>query len=100
VPWTSTRFGARPPNPAERRLVSAVFGTRRRLGAGSTPCARSATDAALKRFQANPYQEAELGFVDQAIRPRETRRRLGAWLDVLRTKRDRNPSKKHGNIPL
>jgi propionyl-CoA carboxylase beta chain len=49
---------------------------------------------------ANPYLAAELGFVDEVIRPRETRRRLGAWLDVLRTKRDRNPAKKHGNIPL
>jgi propionyl-CoA carboxylase beta chain len=49
---------------------------------------------------ANPYKAAELGFVDEVIRPRETRRRLGAWLDLLRTKRDRNPAKKHGNIPL
>ena len=47
-----------------------------------------------------PIKAAELGFVDEVIRPRETRRRLGAWLDVLRTKRDRNPAKKHGNIPL
>jgi propionyl-CoA carboxylase beta chain len=49
---------------------------------------------------ANPFKAAELGFVDEVIRPRETRRRLGAWLEVLRTKRDRNPAKKHGNIPL
>jgi propionyl-CoA carboxylase beta chain len=49
---------------------------------------------------ASPYKAAELGFVDEVIRPRETRRRLAAWLDVLKTKRDRNPAKKHGNIPL
>jgi propionyl-CoA carboxylase beta chain len=49
---------------------------------------------------ANPYKAAELGFVDEVIRPRETRRRLASWLEVLKTKRDRNPTKKHGNIPL
>jgi propionyl-CoA carboxylase beta chain len=49
---------------------------------------------------ANPYKAAELGFVDEVIRPRETRRRLASWLEVLKTKRDRNPPKKHGNIPL
>jgi propionyl-CoA carboxylase beta chain len=49
---------------------------------------------------ASPYRAAELGFIDEVIRPRDTRRRLAQYLEVLSTKRDRNPSKKHGNIPL
>jgi propionyl-CoA carboxylase beta chain len=49
---------------------------------------------------ANPYQAAELGFVDAVIYPRETRRRIISALDLLKTKRDQNPPRKHGNIPL
>jgi propionyl-CoA carboxylase beta chain len=49
---------------------------------------------------ANPYKAAELGFIDAVIRPRLTRRRLAAALELLRNKRDSNPRKKHGNIPL
>ncbi|HEX6273343.1 MAG TPA: carboxyl transferase domain-containing protein, partial [Polyangiaceae bacterium] len=72
-----------------------------KLEAASDPdAARAELVTDYRARFANPYKAAELGFVDEVIRPRETRRRLGAWLDVLRTKRDRNPSKKHGNIPL
>jgi propionyl-CoA carboxylase beta chain len=49
---------------------------------------------------ANPYVAAERGYVDEVIEPRDTRARLIAALDVLHTKRDTNPPKKHGNIPL
>ena len=49
---------------------------------------------------ANPYVAAERGYVDEVIEPRDTRRRLIQALDVLHTKRDSNPQKKHGNIPL
>ncbi len=49
---------------------------------------------------ANPYVAAERGYIDAVIRPSETRRRLNQALDMLATKRDRNPPKKHGNIPL
>ena len=49
---------------------------------------------------ANPYVAAQRGFVDEVIRPRETRAKLIAALATLDTKRDRNPPKKHGNIPL
>ncbi len=49
---------------------------------------------------ANPYVAASRGFVDEVIRPRQTRPRLIAALGGLQTKRDRNPAKKHGNIPL
>lgn len=49
---------------------------------------------------ANPYKAAELGFVDEVIKPRTLRTRLDRTLDLLKDKRDKNPSKKHGNIPL
>jgi propionyl-CoA carboxylase beta subunit len=49
---------------------------------------------------ANPYVAAERGFVDEVIEPRLTRRKIVAALRMARTKRDRNPPKKHGNIPL
>ncbi len=49
---------------------------------------------------ANPYVAAGRGYVDDVIRPSETRARLIAGLEALATKRDTNPRKKHGNIPL
>jgi propionyl-CoA carboxylase beta chain len=52
-----------------------------------------------ERF-ANPYVAADRGFVDAVIQPRETRRKLIQALEMLETKRDKNPPKKHGNIPL
>ena len=52
-----------------------------------------------ERF-ANPYVAAERGYIDAVIRPRETRKRLIDALEMLDTKREKNPPKKHGNIPL
>jgi propionyl-CoA carboxylase beta chain len=49
---------------------------------------------------ANPYLAASRGFVDDVIDPRDTRPRLIDALRTLATKRDRNPARKHGNIPL
>ncbi len=49
---------------------------------------------------ANPYIAAERGFIDDIIEPRDTRPRLINALQVLQNKRDQNPAKKHGNIPL
>jgi propionyl-CoA carboxylase beta chain len=49
---------------------------------------------------ANPYIAASRGFLDEVIQPRETRRKLISALRRLENKRDRNPPKKHGNIPL
>jgi len=49
---------------------------------------------------ANPYIAAARGFLDEVIHPRETRRKLITALKNLETKRDKNPPKKHGNIPL
>jgi propionyl-CoA carboxylase beta chain len=49
---------------------------------------------------ANPYQAASLGFIDAILRPENTRARLIDAFDALENKRDTNPPKKHGNIPL
>lgn len=48
----------------------------------------------------NPYVSAELGLTDEVIEPALTRRRVIECLEMLRNKRDVNPAKKHGNIPL
>ena len=52
-----------------------------------------------QRF-ANPYVAAERGYIDAVIQPRHTRARIINALEMLETKRDKNPPKKHGNIPL
>ncbi len=49
---------------------------------------------------ANPYVAADRGFVDAVIQPRETRKKIVQALEMLQNKRDKNPPKKHGNIPL
>ena len=56
--------------------------------------------ADYKEKFANPYQAAARGFVDDVIDPRRTRPALIQALELLRSKRDSNPPKKHGNIPL
>lgn len=49
---------------------------------------------------ANPYIACEKGYIDEVIEPRMTRPKLIAALRMLENKRDKNPPKKHGNIPL
>jgi propionyl-CoA carboxylase beta chain len=49
---------------------------------------------------ANPFKAAELGYIDEVLTPHETRPRLITSLKALQNKRDRNPPRKHGNIPL
>lgn len=48
----------------------------------------------------NPYVSAELGYTDEVIEPALTRKRIIDALEMLKHKRDTNPAKKHGNIPL
>jgi acetyl-CoA carboxylase carboxyltransferase component len=66
-------------------------------------------DAATRRAQlveeyterfANPYLAAERGYVDDVIDPAETRKVLSRSLDLLRSKREELPKRKHGNVPL
>jgi propionyl-CoA carboxylase beta chain len=68
--------------------------------AADKDAARAKRVAEFKEKFANPYVAAARGFIDEVIRPRQTRARLIAALATLETKRDKNPPKKHGNIPL
>src|SRR5881409_2315413 len=74
---------------------------RKELAAAPDPDALRAQLVRDYRAQfANPYVAASRGYVDDVIEPRHTRPRLIAALTALSTKRDSNPPKKHGNIPL
>ena len=74
---------------------------KRELDAASDPSrARAEKVAEFREKFANPYSAAAHGFLDEVIHPRETRRKLITALRNLETKRDKNPPKKHGNIPL
>src|SRR3954452_15604318 len=68
--------------------------------AADVSAARAAKITEYREKFANPYIAAERGFIDEIIRPRDTRAKLIAALATLDTKRDKNPPKKHGNIPL
>jgi len=74
---------------------------RREMDAAADPAAfREAKIREYREKFANPYIAAERGYVDEVIEPRDTRGRLCALLEVLSGKRDTNPPRKHGNIPL
>ena len=55
---------------------------------------------AYKEKFATPYQAAELGYIDEIIYPRQTRKRLIQALEMTENKMQTNPPKKHGNMPL
>ena len=74
---------------------------RREITSADDPDTRKAELVAEYRAKfASPYIAAERGFIDDIIEPRETRARLINGLNVMQNKRDNNPPKKHGNIPL
>jgi propionyl-CoA carboxylase beta chain len=79
--------------------VNVIF--RREIAASEDPEQRRAEliTEYEERFN-NPYRAAELGLVDEVIEPRQTRPKLIRALEMLRTKRETLPPKKHGNIPL
>ncbi|RMF87271.1 MAG: acyl-CoA carboxylase subunit beta [Nitrospinota bacterium] len=79
--------------------VGIIF--RRELEAAADPQqVREEKAAEYREKFANPYVAAELGYIDAVIDPMETRPHLIRALEMLRNKRDTNPPKKHGNIPL
>jgi acetyl-CoA carboxylase carboxyltransferase component len=93
--WPSAEIAVMGPEGA----VEIIY--RRDLKATEDPLALKTRLAAEYRERlANPYIAAERGFVDDVIEPRETRARLINGLEVFQNKRDTNPPKKHGNIPL
>ncbi len=68
--------------------------------AADAPAERERLVAEYRKTFASPFKAAELGYVDEIILPQQTRQKLIRALDLLQSKRDRNPPKKHGNIPL
>jgi propionyl-CoA carboxylase beta chain len=93
--WPSAEIAVMGPKGA----VEILF--RREIESAPDPEAESARRIAeySERF-ANPYLAAARGYLDDVIDPRDTRPRLIDALGTLSTKRDRNPPRKHGNIPL
>ncbi|HMK93017.1 MAG TPA: acyl-CoA carboxylase subunit beta, partial [Thermoleophilia bacterium] len=69
-------------------------------GASDGDARRAELIADYKERFANPYTAAERGYVDDVIEPRRTRPVLIDALETTRTKRERRPPRKHGNIPL
>ncbi|WP_334141172.1 acyl-CoA carboxylase subunit beta [Rhabdothermincola sp.] len=93
--WPSAELAVMGPQGAVEILY------RRELQAAADPIARrnELVEEYTERF-ANPYVAAERGFVDDVIDPADTRIKLIAGLELLRTKREELPKRKHGNIPL
>jgi propionyl-CoA carboxylase beta chain len=93
--WPSAEIAVMGPEGAVNILY------KRELESAADPgAARSARVAEFREKFANPYVAASRGFIDEVIRPGETRAKLISSLSRLENKRDRNPPKKHGNIPL
>jgi propionyl-CoA carboxylase beta chain len=95
--WPSAEIAVMGPEAAVEIVYKKELG---QLPAGEREAlARERVEEYRERF-ANPYVAAERGYVDAVIDPRETRPRLIHGLRMFANKRDANPPKKHGNIPL
>jgi len=95
VAWPSAEIAVMGPDGA----VNIIF--RKELEKAEDPVKRKAELVAEYREKfASPYIAAERGYLDDVIEPKETRPRLINALEMLANKRDANPAKKHGNIPL
>ena len=93
--WPTAELAVMGPEGA----VNIIF--RKELGEAEDPTARKIELVKDYRDKfANPYVAAARGYIDDVIEPRETRPRLINALEMLSNKRDSNPAKKHGNIPL
>jgi propionyl-CoA carboxylase beta chain len=93
--WPTAEIAVMGPDGA----VNIIF--RNELARAADPAAKKAELVKDYRDRfANPYRAAELGFVDEVLRPRDTRARLIDAFDSLENKREKNPPRKHGNIPL
>lgn len=93
--WPTAEIAVMGPEGA----VNIIF--RRDLAGADDPVAKKAelVEDYREKF-ANPYRAASLGYVDEVLRPRDTRARLIEAFDSLENKRDTNPPKKHGNLPI
>jgi acetyl-CoA carboxylase carboxyltransferase component len=93
--WPSAEIAVMGPDGA----VNIIF--RKELEKSKDPVKKKAELVTEYREKfASPYVAAERGYIDDVIEPKETRPRLINALEMLSNKRDSNPAKKHGNIPL
>ncbi len=93
--WPTAEIAVMGPDGA----VNIIY--RRELAEAEDPVAlKSELVDQYREHFANPFIAAELGYIDDVIEPSETRPRLINALHMLKNKRDQNPPKKHGNIPL
>jgi acetyl-CoA carboxylase carboxyltransferase component len=93
--WPTAEIAVMGPDGA----VNIIF--RRELAEADNPDTRKTelVEDYRERF-ANPYAAARRGYIDDVIEPSQTRPRIINALNMLQNKRDNNPPKKHGNIPL
>ena len=93
--WPSSEVAVMGPDAA----VNLIF--RKEIAGSTEPVERRAEliEDYTERF-ANPYSAAERGYVDDVIDPRDTRKVLVESLSMLRTKKEKLPQRKHGNVPL
>jgi len=93
--WPTAELAVMGPQGA----VEVVY--RRELQAAADPIARrnELVDEYTERY-ANPYIAAERGYIDDVIDPADTRIKLIAGLELLQSKREELPKRKHGNVPL
>ncbi|MCP4165970.1 MAG: acyl-CoA carboxylase subunit beta [Chloroflexi bacterium] len=93
--WPTAEIAVMGPESA----VNIIY--KRQLAQSADPdTERARLVAEYRQKFANPYVAASRGYIDDVIQPHETRPRLINALEMLRNKRDTNPFKKHGNIPL
>ena len=95
IAWPSAEIAVMGPKGA----VEIIY--RRQIAAAEDPA--QVEEAFINEYRdtfANPYVAAGKGYVDDVIKPSETRRRLIRGLEMLKNKAVANPKRKHGNIPL
>ncbi len=93
--WPTAEIAVTSPEGA----VNVIF--RKEISSAADPEAeRARLTAEYRERFANPYRAAELGYVDEVLKPEDTRPRVIRAFEMLRTKRQVNPPRKHGNLPL
>ena len=93
--WPTAEIAVTSPEGA----VNVIF--RKEISSAADPAAeRARLTAEYRERFANPYRAAELGYVDEVLKPEETRPRVIRAFEMLRTKRQETPPRKHGNVPL
>ncbi len=99
--WPSAEIAVMGPEGAVDIVYKRELDAAKNGGSGSERA--ELRQAKIQEFRdrfANPYIAADRGFLDAVIQPRETRKKLIQALEMLETKADKNPPKKHGNIPM